>query len=116
MRGAERGEIMLQIQIIGDYPNSIAFVLEGKFLIISKQQIIDAFNKLYVWQKCNSDCFHSQLYRLICKADDENKLKLAIGFPSEFFAWYCWYKQCYLDKKFKNEQEFFKFVGELIKE
>ena len=42
---------MLQIQIIGDYSNSISFILESKFWMIPKQEIINAFNELYVWQK-----------------------------------------------------------------
>ena len=51
-----------------------------------------------------ADNFSALLFRLITKADADNKVRLAIAFPNEFAAWYEWQKS-------PNEQEFFQSHG-----
>lgn len=37
--------------------------------------------------------FTSDLLNLMSKADTENKEKLALGFPDEYFLWLWWYQR-----------------------
>lgn len=50
----------------------------------------EAVKELYFWQHANLGNFHSQLYDLIAKADKENFMRLAQGFPEECRAWFNW--------------------------
>lgn len=50
--------------------------------MIGKEGII--VDEFYRWAVgCCIDNFHAYLFKLICKSDDENQSKLALGFPLE---------------------------------
>jgi len=63
-----------------------------------------AIKELWAWQYSYTDCFHNRLYDLFMKADAENTLRLAKGFPEEFGAITAW-------KNSPNPEEFFKKEG-----
>lgn len=64
-----------------------------------------AVQRLYDWQYSQpdkeADSFSQRLFELIAKADPENSLGLAKGFPYECFAYMNWYFSEYPDDFFK---------------
>lgn len=73
----------------------------GKKFILMKENFNRAVKELQNWRDNQfADNFTAMLFRLICKADDENKKKILNGFPDEMFAYLLWYKST-------SEEEFF---------
>lgn len=108
---------LLNVNLVRDMNCIIRFSIEDEYYITDSKNLTEIFKELYVWQNTNSDCFHSQLFSLISKADDYNKVNISKGFPVEVFAWYCWYFKTYKDKTFNTEKEFFDYVlNELYRE
>ncbi len=57
-----------------------------------KSDFETAVKSLRYWRITqNMTCFSSQLYSLMCHADDDNKLKFLQGFCAETTAFLLWY-------------------------
>jgi hypothetical protein len=54
----------------------------------------------WVRAQMGGDWFTSNLLRLMSKADTDNKKKLALGFPDEYFIWLWWYQREEPDEEF----------------
>lgn len=75
----------------------------GKKYILMKENFAKAVKELAYWQQNPvANNFHSLLYRLICKADEQNSVKLLTGFPDEMTAYLLWYKSTSSDDFFKE--------------
>lgn len=73
--------------------------------ISNREDLELACERLWFWQLNNTDSFTDRIFTLFQKADKENYLKLAIGFPEECYAYQLWYHA-------PNQDEFFKrFCG-----
>lgn len=60
---------------------------------------------IYLWRTSSQDFFTIQLYKLFQKADAQNKLKLARGFPVEAQAFTMWHTA-------PNEADFLRDIKE----
>lgn len=64
----------------------------GNNFIVSKDELQDAIDKLWLWLTNPMDTsFSTLLYSLIAKADDDNFKKLLKGFPIRTSAYLIWY-------------------------
>lgn len=87
---------MTALRIIekGETKNMISFqeCYSGLNVCLMKSEFILAFERFQIWRKNNfADNFASHVFRLLCKADDNNKLKIFVGFPAETSIYLLWY-------------------------
>lgn len=50
----------------------------------------EAVRKLYHWQNSYSDCFSDQVFNLLKKADNNNRVRLRLAFPFEHHTLEAW--------------------------
>ena len=65
-----------------------------------KAELRQAVFDLWLFQHKDADHFSARIYWLIGKADQENLVRLSLGFPIEVLAWILW-------QAAPSEQEFF---------
>ena len=77
----------------------------GLNICLMKSNFNRAFNRFKIWRnnQFGTD-FTSELFRLACHADDNNKYKLLVGFPDEMVVYLLWYKS-------ESEEKFFEEWG-----
>lgn len=98
----------LKILANGETETTLHFfeAYSGVNICILKPDFFLAIERLKLWQKDNfADNFTSQLFRLLCKADDVNKLRILVGFPAETIVYLLWYTSEGSDKFFEKYEE-----------
>lgn len=81
----------------------MGFKLSGpEDAIVSRYSFKKALQKLYYWQKSDTNCFSDLLFVLIAKADMENMKKLNKAFPEYILAYTVWYYSDDPEKLFEN--------------
>lgn len=80
-------------QLILKTTNFLTFQVGEKVAQFDKEDFIEAIDELHIWQYAQSDCFYSQLYKLIAKADKTNLFKLLNAFPQAVVAYLLWYNK-----------------------
>lgn len=101
-------------QILQINKNFIEVDLLGKKTHIDKGYLHWALGEVLGWQRGNSN-FTALLMGLIAKADGENKKKLALGFPTEVFAYFLWfYKEGLVN--YEKSEDFIEKVREWLKD
>ena len=69
----------------------------------SSVEIRDGVKNLWYWIS-NGDSFHCRLFTLIAKADQANKVRLAMGFPVHVEVYRMW-------NETEDQNEFFESYG-----
>lgn len=104
----------LRIEEMSDTKNMVDFVIKGKRYCVMKGCLRQALLECKRWQYSGGSNFTIKLFDLIAKADDENKQKILLGFPSEVCAYLMWFYEESFGVKHQSEEEFFeKAVMEL---
>lgn len=94
---------VLRIMERGETKNMISFqeIHTGLNLCLMKSEFILALERFKIWRNNNfADNFTSHVFRLLCKADDNNKAKILVGFPAETAIYLLWYLS-------ESEEKFF---------
>ena len=97
----------LKIERISDSKNLVDFVVDGNVYCAMKSKVKWALCELKRWQYTSGSNFTHQLFNLIAKADEENKLKLLKGFPAVMCAYLMWYYKESFDTKYFDDETFF---------
>lgn len=115
---------MLKVENMSDTLNFIDFELNGIKYAIFKIELAKAFLEMLrmVNNERNTN-FSRKLLELICKADENNKLKLAKAYPEFVCAYLCWYHKEFMGVKYTDpdgdddrlEMKFFNSVLKRLK-
>ena len=93
----------------GETKNMLDFtsLLNGENICIMKTDFIKVMEKFKIWRSCQTlTDFTSQLFCLMCHADEPNRLRFLKGFPTETVIYLLWYYS-------NSEQEFFDEWGSI---
>lgn len=64
----------------------------GLKICLMKEKFNIVLQRFIRWRNNPTETnFTTQLFNLICKADDRNKIKFLKGFPEEMVLWLLWY-------------------------
>ena len=94
----------LEITKINETKNFLNFKekISDLEICLMKEDYKRALTRFMYWKKnTNSTNFTAQLFNLICKADDLNKINFLKGFPAETIIWLLWYAGEEIER-FKN--------------
>jgi len=97
----------LKISKENETKNFLWFVeyYSGFSVCLDKTQFNKVFEQFRYWLEDNmGSCFSAQLFRLICHADDNNKIKIMHGFPEHMVIYLLWYTS-------ESEEKFFETWG-----
>ncbi len=100
---------LLKIIKLNETESTLTFTedLTGATVVVTKADFKKAFNRLNFWQhNQNTESFSNNLFRLICYADDVNKIKFLNGFTPETLVWLLWYTS-------KDEKQFFSYYEKI---
>lgn len=82
-------------------------LLTGENICVMKTDFIKAIEKFKIWREHQGlTDFTSQLFCLMCRADENNRLKFLKGFPVEMIIYLLWYYS-------NSEEEFFETWGNI---
>lgn len=91
---------------------NIEVVLYNKKFVLSPFELYRGLMNVQEWQYLkNSSSFGVMLVKLIAKADDNNKEKIASAFPERLVAYLMWFWKFSDDKEktFSDDDSFFKY-------
>lgn len=85
---------LLKLVKTGETKNFIDFeeLESGLKICLMKEKFNIVLQRFITWRTgSNVTYFTAQLFNLICRADDINKIKFLKGFPEEMVVWLLWY-------------------------